>query len=298
MEELGFVGLGIMGGAMAGNLLKAGYGVTVWNRTSGRMQPLIEQGAVAAASAAGVAQQAAIVFICVSDTPDVEQVIFGPQGLIEGAHKGMLIVDMSTIRPSSAQAFASQLEDEGIHMLDAPVSGGSEGAAAGTLAVMVGGDADQVSRAMPYLRAMGERITHVGGHGHGQMAKMVNQILVVGNALAMSEALLFAQAGGLDLGKTLDAVSGGAAGSWMLSHRAPQILARDWRPGFTIDLQQKDVRLALEQGQAMGVPLLATAIIHQLYGRLQHAGLGGEGNHALVKALEELAGFEVGGEPG
>ncbi len=179
-------------------------------------------------------------------------------------------------------------------MLDAPVSGGSEGAKAGTLAIMVGGEADQVERAMPFLKAMGGRITHVGGHGHGQMTKMVNQILVVGHALAMSEALMFGQAGGLDLAKTLEAVSGGAAGSWMLSHRGPQILARDWRPGFTIDLQQKDVRLALEQGEAMGVPLLATGLIHELYATLQHAGLGGEGNHALIKALERLAGFEVG----
>jgi 3-hydroxyisobutyrate dehydrogenase len=245
-----------------------------------------------------LADRSDVVFTCVSDTPDVEQVLLGEQGILEGAHEGALVVDMSTIRPSAAQRLAETLDASGIHMLDAPVSGGSEGAAQGSLAIMVGGEADQVERAMPYLRAMGSRITHVGGHGHGQMAKMVNQILVVGNALAMSEALIFAQAGGLDLEKTLEAVSGGAAGSWMLSHRGPQILARDWRPGFTIDLQQKDVRIALEEADQLGVPLVATAIVRQLYQILQGAGLGNEGNHALIKALERLAGVEVGGAKG
>jgi len=298
MEQLGFIGLGIMGRGMAGNLLDAGFQVHVWNRTESKMRPLIEKGAEPSASAADLARRSDVIFICVSDTPDVEQVILGEDGVLEGARLGALVVDMSTIRPSSAQSLAERMSAAGIHMLDAPVSGGSEGAAAGTLAIMVGGQAEQVERAMPYLNAMGGHITHVGGPGHGQMAKMVNQILVVGHALAMSEALLFAEAGGLDLRKTLQAVSGGAAGSWMLSHRGPQILARDWRPGFTIDLQQKDVRLALEQGEEMGVPLITTGLVHQLYQTLQHAGLGSEGNHALVKALEHLAGFEIGANQG
>ncbi len=293
MQEVGFIGLGRMGRGMAGNLIDAGFNVRVWNRTASKMQQLIDRGAQPTTSAADVARRSDVIFICVSDTPDVEQVILGEDGVLEGARQGALVVDMSTIRPSSAQSLADRLTTAGIHMLDAPVSGGSEGAEAGSLAIMVGGEAQQVERAMPYLEAMGENITHVGGHGHGQMAKLVNQILVVGHALAMSEALLFAEAGGLDLRKTLEAVSGGAAGSWMLSHRGPQILARDWRPGFTIDLQQKDVRLALEQGEDMGVPLIGTSLVHQLYRTLQRAGLGGEGNHALVKALERLAGFEI-----
>ncbi len=294
MEKLGFIGLGIMGRGMAGNLIENGFQVRVWNRTESKMRPLIEKGAEPSTSAADLARQSDVIFICVSDTPDVEQVILGEDGVLDGARQGALVVDMSTIRPSSAQSLAERMTSAGIHMLDAPVSGGSEGAAAGTLAIMVGGEAEQLERAMPYLKAMGDHITHVGSHGHGQMAKMVNQILVVGHALAMSEALLFAEAGGLDLRKTLQAVSGGAAGSWMLSHRGPQILARDWRPGFTIDLQQKDVRLALEQAEEMGVPLIGTGLVHQLYRTLQHAGLGSEGNHALVKALEHLAGFEIG----
>jgi 3-hydroxyisobutyrate dehydrogenase len=180
-------------------------------------------------------------------------------------------------------------------MLDAPVSGGSEGAARGTLSIMVGGEAAALQRAMPVLQAMGKRITHVGPHGAGQTVKLVNQVMVVGNCLAMAEGLLLAQAGGVDLNKALEAVSGGAAGSWMLSNRGPQILARDWRPGFTIALQQKDLRLVLEAADQQGVPLPGTALIFQLYRTLEAKGLSGDGNHALVKALEALAGIEITG---
>ncbi len=201
---------------------------------------------------------------------------------------------MSTISPHATRVIATKLKGKGAHMLDAPVSGGSEGAARGTLSIMVGGEADQFARALPVFQALGKTITHVGEHGAGQMVKLVNQILVVGNALAMCEALLFAQAGGLDLRKTLDAVAGGAAGSWMLSSRGPQIINRDWRPGFTIDLQQKDVRLILRAADELGVPLLGTGTIFNLYRMLQSQGLGAEGNHALIKALEKLSGIEVG----
>jgi 3-hydroxyisobutyrate dehydrogenase len=180
-------------------------------------------------------------------------------------------------------------------MLDAPVSGGSEGAAKGTLSIMVGGDVEQVERARPAFEAMGKTITHVGGTGAGQTVKLVNQILVVVTMLAVGEGLLFAQAGGLDLEKTLAAVTGGAAGSWMLSNRGPQVVQRDWRPGFTMDLQQKDLRLVLEAADQMGVPLPGTALVFQLYRALQRKGLGSEGNHALVKALEDLAGIEIDG---
>ena len=179
-------------------------------------------------------------------------------------------------------------------MLDAPISGGSEGAANGTLSIIVGGDEAQFNRAMPVFEAMGKTITHVGDTGAGQMVKLVNQILVVVTMLGVGEALLFAQAGGLDLEKTLTAVSGGAAGSWSLSNRGPQIIERDWRPGFSIDLQQKDVRLVLEAADQLGVPMLGTGQVFQLYRSLQQQGLGGDGNHALTKALENLAGFEIG----
>lgn len=293
-ERIGFIGLGIMGRGMARNILKAGFPLRVWNRTASRMDELAAEGAGPASSPGDLAFHSDIIITCVSDTSDVEQVILGEGGVIHGARPGSLVIDMSTISPQATQRIAARLAERHIHMLDAPVSGGSEGAERGTLSIMVGGDAAQFERALPVFQAMGKTITHLGPIGAGQTTKLVNQILVVGHALAMSEALLFAQAGGVDLHKALAAVSSGAAGSWMLSNRGPQILARDWRPGFTIDLQQKDLRLVLQEADRLGIPLPGTALIHQLYRTLQARGLGHEGNHALIKALENLAGIEVG----
>jgi len=295
-EKIGFIGLGIMGRGMSANLLQAGFEVCVWNRTASRMEALVAAGAGAGESPADVAAKSDIIITCVSDTPDVEAVILGENGVIHGAKAGSLVIDMSTISPQVTQEIAAKLAEKGVAMLDAPISGGSEGAAKGTLSIMVGGDAAQVERAMPAFKAMGKAITHVGGTGAGQTVKLVNQILVVGTMLAVSEALLFAQAGGLNLQKTLKAVSQGAAGSWMLSNRGPQVIKRDWRPGFTIDLQQKDVRLALKAADELGVPLLGTAMVFNLYRTLQQRGLGSEGNHALVKALENLAGEKIKAE--
>jgi 2-hydroxy-3-oxopropionate reductase len=292
-NKIGFIGLGIMGQAMAANLFKAGFDLCVWNRTASRMEPLAAIGCRTATTPADLAAQSTIVITCVSDTADVEAVLLGPNGVIEGLQPGSLIIDMSTISPQATRRLAAKFAEQQSHMLDAPVSGGSEGAAKGTLSIMIGGDAAQVERAMPLLRAMGKSITHIGGHGDGQMAKLVNQMLVVVNMLAVSEALILAQAGGLDLDRTLAAVSQGAAGSWMLANRGPQLLQRDWRPGFTIDLQQKDLRLVLEAADELGVPAMATALVFNLYRSLQRQGLGQEGNHALVKALERLAGVEV-----
>jgi len=295
-ESIGFIGLGIMGRGMAANLIRAGFNVTVWNRTPARMTPLVQAGATMAGNPAEVAAGNTIIITCVSDTADVEQVVLGPGGVIEGARPGTLLIDCSTISPTATQAMAAELRKLSIHMLDAPVSGGSEGAANGTLSIMVGGEAEQLARAMPVMQAMGRTITHVGGTGAGQMAKLVNQVLVVVTMQAVGEALLLAQAGGLDLERTLAAVGGGAAGSWMLNNRGPQVINRDWRPGFTIDLQQKDLRLVLEAADQLGIPLPSTAYVFQNYRALQQAGLGGEGNHALVKALERLAGMEIGGD--
>jgi 3-hydroxyisobutyrate dehydrogenase len=260
------------------------------------MDPLVEAGAKAGTSPADVAAKSDITITCVSDTPDVEAVILGDNGVIHGVKAGSLVVDMSTISPQVTQAIAAKLAEKGVQMLDGPISGGSEGAANGTLSIMVGGDGEQVERAMSAFQAMGKAITHVGANGAGQTVKLVNQILVVVNMLAVGEALLFAQAGGLDLEKTLEAVKAGAAGSWMLSNRGPQVIARDWRPGFMVDLQQKDLRLALKAADEMGVPLLGTSTVFNLYRTLQAQGLGAEGNHALVKALENLAGFKINAE--
>lgn len=292
-EKIGFIGLGIMGSGMAANVLKAGYDVIVWNRTPGRITPLARAGAAVAANPAAVAAGSEIVIICVSDTPDVEEVVLGPNGVIKGIRAGSLVIDCSTISPTVTKEIAARLKESGAHMLDAPVSGGSEGAAKGTLSIMVGGDAAQLARAMPVLQVMGKTITHVGDHGAGQMAKLVNQVLVVVTMQAVGEALMLAKAGGLDLERTLTAVGGGAAGSWMLNNRGPQVIKRDWRPGFTIDLQQKDLRLVLETADQLGIPLPSTALVFQYYRTLQQQGLGGEGNHALVKALEKLAGMEI-----
>ena len=293
-ETIGFIGLGIMGSGMARNLLKAGFDVHVWNRTASRMAPLVSAGARGASDAAGVAAESDIIVICVSETQDVEEVLFGEGGVMKGARPGALVIDTSTISPQATISMEARLRAAGLRMLDAPISGGSEGAANGTLSIMVGGDAADVDRAMDVLSAMGSRITHVGRTGAGQMAKLVNQILVVGTMQAVSEALLFAHKGGLDLEKTLEAVEHGAAGSWMLSNRGSQAIVRDFRPGFTIDLQQKDLRLVLDAADAMGVPLPVTSQVFQWYRTLQDRGLGSEGNHALIMALEHLSGAQVG----
>lgn len=293
-ETVGFIGLGIMGQGMAQNLIANGYALNVWNRTPARMDPFCAAGARCCSSPADLAAHSDIIITCVSNTADVEEVILRENGVIFGAREGSLVIDMSTISPETTRYLAGSLEQKGVFMLDAPVSGGSEGAKQGTLSIMVGGSEDQFARALPVFQAMGKTITHVGAIGAGQTVKLVNQILVVVTMLGVSEALLFAEAGGLDLKKTLDAVSQGAAGSWALSNRGPQMIARDWRPGFTIDLQQKDLRLVLEAADELGVPLLGTSIIFQLYRSLQDQGLGSDGNHALVKALEKLSGIMVG----
>jgi 3-hydroxyisobutyrate dehydrogenase len=268
--------------------------LTVWNRTASRAESLAEAGAQVGRNPAEVAAKSDIVVVCVSDTPDVEAVVLGEDGIIAGAKAGSLVIDCSTISPIATRKIAAKLAEHEVALLDAPISGGSEGAAKGTLSIMVGGEAKDFERAMPVFEAMGKTITHVGKTGAGQTVKLVNQVLVVGNALAMCEALLLAQAGGVDLKTALRAVEAGAAGSWMLSNRGPQIIERDWRPGFTVDLQLKDLRLVLDAADELGVPLLGTDLIFQLYRSLQAQDLGHEGNHILIKALENLAGFKVG----
>jgi 3-hydroxyisobutyrate dehydrogenase len=294
--KIGYAGMGIMGRGMAANLLRAGHDVTVWNRTPDRTAPLVEAGAAVAATPAELAAQCDIIMMCVSDTPDVEEVTLGADGLINGLAAGKTVVDHSTISASATKRLAAAVQAKGADWVDAPVSGGSEGAEKGTLSIMAGGNAASLEAVMPYLEAYGSSITHVGPIGAGQMVKLVNQVLVVVNGLAVSEALLLAEAGGLDLDATIAAVKGGGAGSWMLANRGPQIVARDWRPGFTIDLQQKDLRLVLEAADELAVPLPATSLVFQMYRALQRRGLGHEGNHALVKALEEMSGIEIGGE--
>lgn len=292
MTRLGFVGLGIMGRGMVSNLAAAGHAPLVWNRTPSRYEGL---DAATASSPHDVGSRSDIVFLCVSDTPDVEEVAFGASGAVRGMAPGSILVDHSTISPTATADMARRAAEAGIEWVDAPVSGGSEGAERGTLAIMAGGSRSALETAMPFLEAYASSVVHVGERpGSGQTVKAVNQVLVVLNALAVSEALLLASASGLDLETTLSAVEGGAAGSWMLSNRGPQMIDRDWGPGFTIDLQQKDLRIALEAADHLGVPMPGVALVFQLYRALQSRGLGGEGNHALVKALEEMAGVRLG----
>ncbi|MYI41740.1 MAG: NAD(P)-dependent oxidoreductase [Chloroflexi bacterium] len=292
-ESIGFIGLGIMGRGMVDNLLRAGFTLTIWNRTASRMTSFIERGAKAASSPSEVAARSDIIITCVSDTPDVEQVILGEDGVIHGAAAGDLVIDMSTINPVNTVEIARQLNARGVAMLDAPISGGSEGAANGTLSIMIGGGESDVARAMPCFKAMGSTITHVGEQGAGQTVNLSNQILGVVNMLAASEALLFAKAGGVDLEKMLSAVTGGAAGSWMLANRGPQVIDDYWQPGFSIDLQQKDLRLVLGAADELGVPVIATALCFNLYRTLQAQGHGGDGNHSIIRALEAMAGIKA-----
>jgi 3-hydroxyisobutyrate dehydrogenase len=292
MTRLGFIGLGTMGHGMAANLLMAGHPLTVWNRSPEKAVDLVCD---IASDPIELGKVSDIVFVCVSDGPDVEEVVFGARGVIHGLGPGSTLVDHSTISPQATKDLAGRAAANGMAWVDAPVSGGAEGAEKGALAVMAGGPTDAVERARPFMEAYSQTITHIGEDaGSGQMAKAVNQVLVVLNELAASEALLLAQGAGLDLRTTLAAVEGGAAGSWMLSNRGPQMIARDWRPGFTIDLQQKDLRIVLDTADELGIPLPGVSLVFQLYRALQAKGVGAEGNHALVKALEDLAGIHLG----
>lgn len=292
MTRLGFIGLGTMGRGMAANLIGAGHPLTVWNRSITRAGGL---DAKVAGSPRELGSVCDIVFLSVSDTPDVEEVVFGGEGAIHGMAAGSLVVDHSTISPTATADMAERARRLGVDWVDAPVSGGSEGAVNGTLAVMAGGPSQALERARPYLGAYSRSVVHVGEPaGSGQMAKAVNQVLVVVNQLAVSEALMLADAAGLDLRTTLNAVESGAGGSWMLSNRGPQMIERDWRPGFTIDLQQKDLRLVLQAADHFGVPMPGVSLVFQLYRSLQKRGLGTRGNHALVRALEELSGHRLG----
>ena len=293
LEKVGFIGLGIMGMPMARNLLKAGFEVVAYNRTKSKAEQLAKEGAKKADSPRELAMECPVVITIVSDTPDVEEVILGKDGVIEGIKPGSVVIDMSTISPQATQEIAARLRQKEVHMLDAPVSGGEQGAIKGTLSIMVGGDAEVFERCKPIFEAMGKNIAHVGSNGMGQTVKLVNQILVAGNLNAVVEGLVFSQKAGVDLDKAINAIKGGAAGSWQLENLAPRIIKRDFSPGFMVDLMQKDLRLIMETAAAMKTPLPVTSLIHQMYYSLQSSGEGKSGTQALVKALESLTGVEV-----
>ncbi len=289
--SVGFIGLGIMGLPMAGHILKAGYPLTVYNRTRSKTRSLEAEGAAVAASPREVAANSRMIITMVSDSPDVEAVVAGPEGVLEGIRPGSVVMDMSTISPQVERELDEQLRSKGCALVDAPVSGGDVGAQNATLAIMAGGDREAFDRAVPIFEAMGKTITYCGPVGSGQLTKLCNQILVAVTLMGVSEALVFAGKNGLDQGVMIDAVKGGAAGSWQLSNLAPRVVNRDFAPGFMVDLIQKDLRLVMESGAAAQAALPATSLVNQLFRTSQARGEGLEGTQALVKVLEQLAGL-------
>ena len=287
--KVGFIGLGIMGRSMAQNLLKAGFQVTVYNRSKSPVELLVSAGAASAPSPKAVAERSDVVITMVTDSEAVEDVVLGPGGVAEGSHEGLVLVDMSTISPSVTMRVSESLAKRGVHMLDAPVSGGDTGAREGTLTIMVGGDTKTLEACMPVLQALGKKVVHMGGTGSGQLTKLANQILVACNMVGVCECLDFAQKAGLDVGKLIDSLSAGAASSWSLVNLGPKVAKRDFAPGFKIKLLQKDLRYLISSANDLNAPLPATALVHQLYRQLEEKGLGDLGMQALIEAIEQLS---------
>lgn len=291
-SRVAFVGLGTMGAAMAANLARAEFHVTAWNRTPGRAPELADLGVESAANPAAAAAQADIVVICVSDTPDVEAVLFGEDGVAGGARAGTLIIDCSTIAPSGSWDFAGRLKEHGLSMVDAPVSGGSEGARNATLTIFVGGDEDDFERARPVLSAMGRTITHVGPIGAGQAVKAVNQVILAGTYLGVAEGIVLAVKAGLDVDQVIGALGGGAAQSWVLANRSGRMLDNDYPLGFKVSLHRKDLAIALELANQLGAVLPVSALAAQLESGLVARGHGDDDMSALARAIRGLSGLE------
>ena len=292
--QIGFVGLGIMGAPMALHLIKAGFSLKVYNRSDRpRVQEVVDAGGQRVATPRAAAEGSDVVITIVTDTPDVESVILGEDGVIHSVKQGGTVIDMSTISPRVTQEIAALLKDKGVDMLDAPVSGGDVGAQNGTLSIMVGGEQDVFDACMPVFDAMGKSINLIGGHGAGQTTKACNQTAVAGANLAMAEALMLAAASDLDVGKVVDAISGGAAGSWQLTNLGPRIVKGDFAPGFMVRLQQKDLKLVLEAANDVKLALPGVSLAHQYFNIVERLGCADEGTQALIKAYEAQAGKEA-----
>lgn len=289
MANIAFIGMGIMGLPMAGHLLDAGHALRVHSRTKSKAGSLLTKGAKWANSPAEAAQGAEFVFVCVTDTPDVEKVLLGADGVIKSVSQNQVIVDHSTISPKATRDMAKELSRHGTFLIDAPVSGGDVGARNATLSIMAGGEPHAFERVEPLLKHMGKTITYCGPSGCGQATKAVNQILVGGTLLAVCEAMIFAAKSGLNLPKTVQAVGGGAAASWQLTNLGPKMVDGDFRPGFMIDLIQKDLRIVMESAEQASTSLPGTSLVHQLFTAAQAAGHGREGTQALYTVLEKLA---------
>ena len=292
-ERIGFIGLGIMGKPMVRNLLNAGFAVSVWNRSRPAIDELVADGAQATSSPREVAEQSDIVITMVTDGPDVEQVLLGEQGVIEGAHSGLLVIDMSTISPVTTRQIADHLRERDVHLLDAPVSGGDKGAVAGTLSIMVGGDEEDFKRALQIFEAMGNTITHCGPTGAGQTVKACNQVVVAVVIEAVSEALVLGSKAGVDPEIILRVLGGGMAQSRMMDVRGPTMAQHIFEPGFKSKLHLKDLGIVINTARAFGVALPVTGIVSQLYTTLVESGHGEEDTSAILTVLETLSNHNI-----
>ena len=292
-SSIGFIGLGIMGKPMAKNLIKAGYSLTVYNRSAGPMQELADDGATQASSSKEVAQNTEVIITMLPDSPDSEKVILGEYGVLEGARKGSIIIDMSSIAPLTSRKIAEEASRKGVEMLDAPVSGGEPGAIAGTLAIMVGGKQDVFDQCLPILDVMGRSVVRVGDVGAGNFVKLANQIIVAANIEAIGEAFVLAQKAGIEPELAFQAIRGGLAGSNALEAKAPMIMERNFNPGFRIRLHQKDLHNALLTAKDLGVPLPVTSLVQQMLGALINRDRGDCDHSAIVNFVEDLANVQI-----
>ena len=285
--RIGFIGLGVMGAPMAANLIEAGFEVTVHNRTRQKEEPLVGRGARSAANPAEAAADADIVITIVGDTPDVEKVLFADDGVATSMPEGGVIADMSTIDPSATKGFADRLSARSLSLIDAPVSGGSEGAANGTLSIMAGGDHTAYEKVLPVFEVLGSRITHIGPSGSGQMTKAMNQIIIAGTFQAVAEGIKLGMANGLDMSKTIEALSGGAAASWVLANRSQRMIDNSFPLGFKLRLHRKDLRIALDAARAVGIELPVARKVAEIEDLLIEQGFGDEDMSAVARAIKQ-----------
>jgi 2-hydroxy-3-oxopropionate reductase len=291
--KVGYIGLGIMGKSMARNILKAGFPLIVHNRSRGAVKELVAEGAVEAFSPKEIAAQVDIVFTNLPDSPDVELVALGPDGILEGAHDGLIFVDNSTIKPATARKIAAKLAEKGVQSLDAPVSGGDIGAQKGTLAIMVGGPVKALEKVMPIFNAIGKTITHVGDTGAGQIAKACNQVMVAAQMTAMGELLILAKKAGADPVKVVAAIQGGAAQCWTLDVKPPRLFAGNRSPGFKAYMQAKDLGIVMDTAREYGIAMPSAAVHTQLFNAMLQMGMAELDNSAVVGVIEMLSGVEL-----
>ena len=293
MLKVGYIGLGLMGKSIARNILKAGFPLVVHNRSRGAVDELVAEGAAAAYSPREVAAQVDVVFTNLPDTPDVEQVVLGENGILEGAHDGLIYVDNSTIKPASARMISQELAKKHVLALDAPVSGGDIGAKNGTLTIMVGGEASALEKVMPAFQAMGKTITHVGDAGAGQVAKAANQIMVAAQMVALGELLVFSKKAGVDPRKVVEAIKGGAAQCWTLDVKPPRLFEGNRNPGFKAYMQLKDLKIILDTAREYDIPISGTIENADLFQQMIDLGMGELDNSAVVGVIEEKAGVKI-----